>query len=382
MTDIQITSDRVDFTQFFDAATVDNDAVDPALVQKTFGTVMDRPTGLINIDVSTLCNLKCRMCPIWGDIKRGVVKRQVIDFDVFRTVMDRVREHATPFCVSLVARGELFCHSRAMDICRHIRSMGYPLSIITNATLMTPDHIRELLSMQQVNIRVSIDALLPETYKDIRTKDLLMTVAGNVHLMARLLRGEMPSPGSSLGVHFVLQDRNEPELFPFVLQWGPYVDMIRANKWNTQEDSTLSKRRINENFIVPRRHPCTAPWLDIFVDSDAHVYPCCSDSFLTMNLGDLKTQSLREIWLGEPYQKLRAAHLSGDLSEFPTCAACDNWNLSSKKKPLLIQNHLFSMTETVNSYDFVFNRRLPEQNFDPETYLRNARELMEKNTGE
>jgi radical SAM protein with 4Fe4S-binding SPASM domain len=376
MPKIIVTEQPRDYSQFMAAAQGVDARLDPALIERTFSAVSARPSGMINIDVSTLCNLKCHMCPIWGDIKAGVVKRQTMDYGLFETVMEHVQRDASPMCVGIVARGELFCHPRAMDICRDIRRRGFFLSIVTNGTLMKPRDIDELTSMQGMSIRISVDALLPETYEKIRTKKLLGAVARNVTRISSRIRGQYLF-GTKLGLHFVLQDLNEPEMFPFLHHWGPFVDLIRVNKWNTTEDSPLSKLAINSRFPTPERHPCTAPWLYVFVDSDGSVYPCCSDSFLTMNMGNLREQSLRDIWLGEPYQKLRAAMLAGDLSEHPTCAKCNNWIIASRAKPVTIRNHVFTMREDINCFEFTYNGGLLDLEFDAAKYESDARALME-----
>src|SRR5581483_2811973 len=43
----------------------------------------------------------------------------------------------------------------------------------------------------------------------------------------------------------------------------------------------------------------------------SRVVPCCFDFDAVATMGDLRTQTLAEIWDGKPYQELRAAELAG-----------------------------------------------------------------------
>ena len=39
-------------------------------------------------------------------------------------------------------------------------------------------------------------------------------------------------------------------------------------------------------------------------------------------VGDLKKQSVMEVWNSEAMVKLREAHIKGDVSEYPRCQTC------------------------------------------------------------
>ena len=51
--------------------------------------------------------------------------------------------------------------------------------------------------------------------------------------------------------------------------------------------------------------------------------PCCIDTKCALEIGNVHTQSLREIYLGDTAHRLRLAHLAGDLRAYPRCDTCD-----------------------------------------------------------
>jgi len=78
-------------------------------------------------------------------------------------------------------------------------------------------------------------------------------------------------------------------------------------------------RRSNE--FKPR---CHMPWQQMVIDSTGAVAPCCYWGAYENNnppIGNLKTQTVDEIWNGEGYQALRKGMASGDLKA-AGCAKC------------------------------------------------------------
>jgi radical SAM protein with 4Fe4S-binding SPASM domain len=56
---------------------------------------------------------------------------------------------------------------------------------------------------------------------------------------------------------------------------------------------------------------------------DLDVIPCCFDFNATIKFGNLRTQSLAEIFSSDNYQHFLLAHLRQDLSHYPVCQTCE-----------------------------------------------------------
>ena len=67
---------------------------------------------------------------------------------------------------------------------------------------------------------------------------------------------------------------------------------------------------------------CVIPFQQMVIRPDGKVSLCSNDSFGKMTLGDLTKQSLREIWYGEAYMRIREKLRNG-RNEIPLCRACD-----------------------------------------------------------
>lgn len=56
---------------------------------------------------------------------------------------------------------------------------------------------------------------------------------------------------------------------------------------------------------------------------DLHVIPCSFDFNAEVKLGNLRHQSLREIFEGEPYARFIRSHVEDRLEDYPVCEACE-----------------------------------------------------------
>ena len=59
------------------------------------------------------------------------------------------------------------------------------------------------------------------------------------------------------------------------------------------------------------------------VYDDGRVFPCCSDYDDGLQIGDLKDQTLMEIWEGDALNAIREKHFEGKFYELDACAKCD-----------------------------------------------------------
>ena len=75
-------------------------------------------------------------------------------------------------------------------------------------------------------------------------------------------------------------------------------------------------------FRTQRHNPCHLLWRGpLYVRYDGLAYPCCY-MYDEPPVGDLKKQSVMEVWNSDAMVKLREAHVTGDVSAYPLCQTC------------------------------------------------------------
>ena len=75
------------------------------------------------------------------------------------------------------------------------------------------------------------------------------------------------------------------------------------------------KRPIGRTF-------CEQPWQRLNVNRDGKVLMCCGDWYRKVVVGDLKDQTLKEIWKSRKLRSLRSKISKGMLDKIPSCSSC------------------------------------------------------------
>lgn len=76
---------------------------------------------------------------------------------------------------------------------------------------------------------------------------------------------------------------------------------------------------------MSRRPPCAGLWNTPMVHVDGDVTTCCLDEHLENKIGNLRQNSLAQLWHGDTMNQWRMAHVEGRFEDSgPLCTRC-NW---------------------------------------------------------
>ena len=167
------------------------------------------------IEPTNRCNLDCRMCirHVWDEPMGNMSD------EVFSRVIEGLRTFSPPPTVFFGGFGEPLFHPRIIEMVARVKSLGTPVEMITNGTLLTADLSRELIMAGLDMLWVSLDGATPESYSDIRLGALLPRVLENVARFRTVLNDEPvaagglgAAPRTQLGIEFVAMKRNIADL--------------------------------------------------------------------------------------------------------------------------------------------------------------------------
>lgn len=79
--------------------------------------------------------------------------------------------------------------------------------------------------------------------------------------------------------------------------------------------------------------PCVLPFEEIVVTADGRVTICCQDHYFDAAVGNVKTESLVEIWRKPAFETLRSQLRQADRSHHPLCAVCDHRGFKQEHLP-------------------------------------------------
>ena len=80
---------------------------------------------------------------------------------------------------------------------------------------------------------------------------------------------------------------------------------------------------------------CEFPSEQFNITANGNVSQCCCDLSFSNIMGNIKNQSLKEVWSGEKFLELRKNLLNGNREDSPICSKCDFFGINKVPKNLL-----------------------------------------------
>jgi radical SAM protein with 4Fe4S-binding SPASM domain len=276
------------------------------------------------IESTNYCNIKCIMCP------RGepdVMTRALghMDNALFRRILDQAAFFSEPCWFHWF--GEPLLNPRLFDQIALAKQRIPNLGISTNATLLHARHADQILDSGLDTLLIAIDGATKEVYERTRKGPFAFEMVRDniLQFLARKRQRRQHRPRAILSI--IVMDSTESDLEAFRTYWTAHgADEVLFKpfvNWAGQDTiwTQLAVRGQRAAFHSPRAHPCKLLWKSVVIAWDGRVVPCCYDYDARMALGDLKTQSLAEIWNGPAYMAVRRAELAG-CNDSALCANC------------------------------------------------------------
>lgn len=272
---------------------------------------------IVQIEATNICNAKCTFCP-----RDDMTRRQgIMDWALYQKIVDECAALGIGH-VRMHNYGEAFVDKKLPEKIAYAKSKGIrEVGVITNGSLLGPEVARAIVSAGLDAINISLDAAGKETFESTRIGLKYDRVIANVEGLVRIRR-ELGRTRPKLILSFVRQD-NSAEEQAFIDHWSAVADKIHVT--NLHNWAGTLKRRGDVNF------PCYRQWLTFTALWDGRVSLCCADLDGRVVLGDLNTQSIAEIWNGEPYRLVRREQL-----ESGGPAICRHCDLPAKDSPLWV----------------------------------------------
>ncbi len=232
-------------------------------------------------------------------------------------------------------QGEPFIHPKMVDLIGMASSRGIFTATSTNAHFISTKVAEEIVESGLNQLIISIDGTSQEVYEAYRKRGSLdKVIEGTTNILAARRRKKSVFPlvyfqflvvkpnehqieevqtlGAKMGVDGVLLKtaqvydyENGNELIPTIDKYARY------------EKGSDGKFHLKNSML----NQCWKMWHSCVVTWDGRLVPCCFDKDATHELGQLGSQSFREIWMGREYQSFRGSLLRS-RSEIEMCKNC------------------------------------------------------------
>ncbi len=277
---------------------------------------------VILIDNTNACNLRCSMC----DHKnmKQYRKVQVMDIDLYKKIINEISIENPDARVWQIFFGDPFlCKDIAARVRYAKRKQLSDVVLNTNGQLMTKDRSLALIEAGLDAIYVGIDAASPDIYEQIRVGGKFETAVANV-LSYRDLLQKNGREKQKLYVQFVVSEINEDQVETFKDFWrkeGVNVKIRPKVSWA----GLVEASNLHKNGAVKRK-PCYWLMRTINICADGRVALCSVDVHCRVPCGNVKEQSIKQLWQGGLLKKYRRMHLEDRFDELPEmCCSCADW---------------------------------------------------------
>jgi len=260
----------------------------------------------VGVETTNHCNLKCITCPTHERMKR---RRGYMSEDVYKEVLRQLDCGSTkgnPLSVGLSNWGEPLLHPSIIDYINMASTRSFRTSLVTNGTLLNRDLSKRLMDSGLDELTFSIDGV-GKAYEDIRGIPY-NNIKNKIDEFLSIK--ETVGWKGSVRIRTVVCESNSSAFKEIYDEWkghGIEFSIQREVLWKDAE----------------RNDPCEFIKSTIVVLWNGDIVPCCVDYDGELNLGNVMTDNLFQVWDGK-MEALRLNHIRGNYPSL--CRKCTEWS--------------------------------------------------------
>lgn len=294
------------------------------------------PTHL-QVEPASICNLKCSFCPVTTGMDRDTGLMEMATFQkVLRELSDNL------LLVQFWDWGEPFLNPHIFEMISECKKYDIRVVSSTNGHVFTNARKAEQLVRSGIDtIIFAVDGLCQETYEKYRK-------GGNLEQVLKGLRNVVSAKKANgtgfpvINLRLLGMRHNEHEIDDLEAFAGSLgADVYSVKTVNPYDGDGCSSTKADGLEFIPSnpayqrfeydlttgkrfrlaKNPCKRLWNNPVLHWDGKVSPCAFDPHDKYSFGDLKNQTLEEIWYGKKANNLRR-WFSKDYQSVPICAHC------------------------------------------------------------
>jgi len=261
-------------------------------------------------ELRTRCSGRCPFCA--ASIQNETRKDETIEFESYKKVIDQLSK--------MKFAGTIAWHVNSEPLLvRNIHEfVAYARKNCPNAWLQILSNGRSLNNINGQNL---IDNGINEISLNIYDDDFNKSTPKNICKFEKE----------------VLETNFDPkQIKSGFREIGIKGKFIKFNKFRRKLNITMSNRAGSSpnkktNKKLPSLGFCQYPFTQLNITANGKVSHCCADLQFALPMGNINNQSIKEIWHGKPFNRIRNKLLQNKRSELPMCSKCDFYGI--KKVP-------------------------------------------------
>lgn len=290
--------------------------------------------GLVNIEITTYCNLQCSGCFRTIMENQGRWKNRHMSLENFEKIVDTL-----PSCgwLGIYGIGEPTLHPNLLDMVRiaHEERKFNTISVTSNALVHDLDYYRKLFNAGLSTLCISVDSLDPAGVQEVREGTDVEKLRDRIRVFSSAFPGKIDitivvGRYNIQNIPSLLRELND--LGKLTVRMQPFDDMgnpsgclsLEEGAWFVHQVPAMASSFPNLSLItlhfIPSNDICMKPWKDPYITVDGFVTPCCRITDpKVLNFGNVFTVPFNEVWHAPGIQEWRQQF----IQESPgVCAGC------------------------------------------------------------
>jgi radical SAM protein with 4Fe4S-binding SPASM domain len=286
----------------------------------------------ISFEPTTSCNLRCPECP--SGLRAFTRPTGMLEKDFFTKTIDEI--HKELLYLIFYFQGEPYLNPDFLDMVKYASSKGIYTATSTNAHYLNDVNAKRTVESGLDRLIISIDGTTQDVYQQYRVGGKLEKViegAKNIVRWKKALGKKTPY----VFFQFLVVKPNEHQIedikklakkvgvddvrfktaqvYDYETDPNQLIPTIdKFSRYIKNPDGSYTAKNKLANRCWKMQHSNVITW-------DGLVVPCCFDKDAMHRLGNLKTQSFKEIWHNENYQQFRQ-QLMTSRKNIDICANC------------------------------------------------------------
>jgi len=290
--------------------------------------------GALLIDITNRCNAKCVWCP-----NPDLTNVGAMDMDVYRKIIDDYGSRGGVLTFGTFGEPLMDKHMKKRIEYLKCYPKIHKIEILTNGFFLNENIVPTIIE-NGVGVDISLDELDKQTFEDVKKMSFDIVRDNIVNFLKANSGATTPVPVNiRIKTMKTVEETLEQELFKVITSydcsvvlnsiddniisnWAGKLDkesFIKEYEISTNNKTQFTHKRFNQTNIAP----CTQLWKWMVVYWDGSVVLCCADMFSQAIVGDLKSNSIAEVWNGSQMKGHRDQMINRRRFEVAICQDCD-----------------------------------------------------------
>ncbi len=283
---------------------------------------------IINVDPSDICDFQCKFCPTADRelMKKIPGRNHIMDFNLYKKIIDDICEFEKPIKVlRLYKDGEPLLNPKFPEMIKYARDKkcAERIDTTTNASLLTPKKSLAIIEAGINRINISIEGVNNKQYLEfskykINFDDLVKNIAylyenrKNCEIIIKI-NGDTISKKDKERFYDIFGNIADGVYIEHIMSCWPNYE-LRGVKIN--QEVGIYGQKIKEVEV------CPYIFYSFSINSDGSVSICFLDWAHKLIVGNVKKESVKDIWNGKKLLGYQKMFLEKKRKEHPVCRNC------------------------------------------------------------